>query len=130
MWLISGRKSMANPDLAHSAAIVARVGTVESTSDSLPFDRLELQVIALGRREAERWLHLPRLVLRALARLLDLAEARPLANPQLEALRRFAVWSRLAGEAPPPAEIDRFLSAGFSPVQARALTGHSLSSAR
>jgi hypothetical protein len=130
MWLISGRKSMAKRNLAESGAIEGRVATAESVSDSLPFDRLELQVIALGRREAERWLHLPRLVLRALGRLLDLADARPLANPQLEALRRFAIWARLAGDAPPPAEIDRFLSAGFSPVQVRALTGRTLSSAR
>lgn len=121
---------MANRNLADSGSSKDRVAPAESISDSLPFDSLQLQVIALGRREAEFWLHLPRLLVRALGRLLDLADARPLANPQLEALRRFALWARLAGEAAPPTEIDRFLSAGFTPVHVRALTGRALSSAR
>ncbi|PSJ38751.1 hypothetical protein [Allosphingosinicella deserti] len=120
---------MANRNFAESVGLATRSDVTEWVAESPLFGPIEREVIALGRREAERWLRLPRLIVALLGRLLDLADARPLANPQLEALRRFAVRVRLADGMPPPGDVERFLSAGFSPVQVRAVAA-SLSSAR
>ncbi|QAY76556.1 hypothetical protein [Sphingosinicella sp. BN140058] len=118
---------MANRNFAESTGSATRSDATEWVAESPIFGPIEREVIALGRREAERWLRLPRALVALLGRLLDLADAKPLANPQLEALRRFSVRTRLTGGVPPPDDVERFLSAGFSPVQARALTASSFS---
>lgn len=58
-------------------------------------------------------------------RLIDavfgIRRSNPLADPRLEALRRFTVLARLSDGRLPTAEIERFVAAGFSAAQARAL---------
>jgi len=84
------------------------------------FTPLELNVIALADvdhpgsvRESTRFG-------RFMERAFGIRRSNTLADPRLEALRRFAVLARHGGVLPPH-EIDLFISAGFSLHQARAL---------
>ncbi|MDB5584182.1 MAG: hypothetical protein JWR80_9358 [Bradyrhizobium sp.] len=59
-------------------------------------------------------------VRRAIHWVFDLRRPTPLADPRLEALRRFAVLVRRFGDLLHSAEIDRLGSAGYSASQIRA----------
>jgi hypothetical protein len=86
-----------------------------------PFEPTELQVIALARIEARNGGGEPGRIARKLARWFGLPISTGLANPRLEALRRFALRVFRGEGFPPAAELESFLSAGFSALQARAL---------
>jgi hypothetical protein len=79
------------------------------------FTPLELHVLALAARDAA-W------SVRIVEALFGIRRPNPLANPRLEALRRFAVIVRNLRGSPPAAEIEAFLAAGFSPRAATALS--------
>ena len=85
------------------------------------FTPLEARVIALSTRDR---IHSVRPRSRA-GRLLDalfgVKRSAPLADPKLESLRRFTILARLADGRLPEREIEQFLAAGYSPLQARAL---------
>lgn len=90
------------------------------------FSSLEWTVIELARREPLASLREPTRFAMGLARFLGRAIARPLADPRLEALRRFAVHAWRHGFVLPSSELTRFMTAGFSAEQAEALIGHAI----
>ena len=102
------------------------VESVPAAVDGVAFETFELQVIALAHMEAERRLLQPNRLGRFLKRWFGLPVAQTLANPRLEALRRFALLARKTDGRPPLAEVQDFLAAGFSTAQATALLRRAL----
>jgi len=83
-------------------------------NDAPAFAPIERSVIALAAHDTQ-WSVRPRsLIVRFVEALFGFHPANPLADPRLEALRRFAVLARIARGALPAAEIDAFIAAGFS----------------
>jgi hypothetical protein len=92
-----------------------------SASPDPVFTPAERHVIAVARIDGPGSVR-PRTVLTRLAgALFGMNPPNPLADPRLEALRRFAVLARVSGGDVPRHEIDRFLAAGFTPGAALAL---------
>lgn len=79
---------------------------------------LEWLVVALARKDHLGSLRAPGRIGSALSRLFGGRGEPRLANPQLEALRRFAVYAWHRGHNVPPSELAAFREAGFSPNQA------------
>ncbi|MEP9402654.1 hypothetical protein [Sphingomonas sp. VNH70] len=76
---------------------------------------LEWSVVALARQDRIASLRHPGRVSIALGRVFGTRRGSPnLADPQLEALRRIAVWAWHRGYAVPEGELAGFLAAGFS----------------
>lgn len=92
---------------------------IESTEAEVPFSALELRVIALSGREPASSIEAPSKLDSFLAKLFAIRLAKPLADPRLEALRRFAILARTAGDRLADREVNAFIRAGFSRVQAR-----------
>ncbi|MGF7150549.1 hypothetical protein FHS96_004207 [Sphingomonas zeicaulis] len=111
---------------ASAARAVATATVAAPAVDDEPvFDALEERVIALAAADT-RWSVRPRGVLgRLVERLFGFAPANPLADPRLEALRRFAVIARTSRGRPPEDEVASFLSAGFPARAASALSNPS-----
>jgi len=82
------------------------------------FSALEWSVIALAGRDPLSSLDIPGRIASALATLFGQRGNLGLADPRLEALRRFVVLARHARAALPDDEMARFLAAGFSRAQA------------
>jgi hypothetical protein len=83
------------------------------------FTPLEEQVIELALRDGMGSIEEPGAIERLFAFLFGLrAGRRTLADPRLEALRRFAIHAWRQGYALPLSELDRFKTAGFSADQA------------
>ena len=78
---------------------------------------LEWSVVALARRDRLSTLQRPSRMAVALGRLFGDRPNPRLADPKLEALRRFAVFAWHHGYALPSHEYDAFLDAGFSTGQ-------------
>lgn len=78
------------------------------------FSPLEWTTIALARRDSLSSLQEPSRLGRALGSLFGLGTTSRLADPRLEALRRFAVHAWHRGYTLPMSEIKAFLAAGFS----------------
>ena len=98
--------------------------SVESAADrpeEIPFDPLELTVIALAEADPVASIGSPTRFRRFYERWFGFKLPRPLANERLEALRRFAVLARISGGRMPAEEVRNFLTAGFSLLHARAL---------
>lgn len=96
-----------------------------STPSAAPvavFDGVERQVIALARRD-DRWslLDVSDWRGRTIRWLSGRRPVNRLANARLEALRRFAILSRVTRGKVADAEIQSFLEAGFTAVQAALL---------
>lgn len=85
------------------------------------FSALEWSVIALAKRDTLRSLAGPSRISRAIGSLFGLGTASRLADPQLEALRRIAVYAWRRGFALPMAEIEQFLAAGYHESQLETL---------
>jgi hypothetical protein len=79
---------------------------------------LEWLVVALARRDGLGSLRTPGRIGAALSRVFGGRGEPRLANPKLEALRRFAVFAWHRGHNVPPSELAAFRDAGFSPNQA------------
>lgn len=112
---------MANRDSAAPFATATAEITGAPLGEFAPFEPNELQVIALARMEVRRGTGEPGKLARKLARWFGLPVATALANPRLEALRRFALRAFRGDGFPSAAEVENFLAAGFSALQARAL---------
>lgn len=95
--------------------------TVPGGTSETRFDPLELKVIALAEADPVASIGPPTRFRRFFERWFGFELPHPLANERLEALRRFAVLSRLSDGRLPAGEVKAFLSAGFSLLQARAL---------
>lgn len=98
------------PRFATSAAAV----TAPRHDSIVRLAPLERQVIQLASHDGASSLRTPNRVDAALQWLFGWKPASKLADPRLEALRRYAVTLRLRGDALPAAETDRLLGAGFA----------------
>jgi hypothetical protein len=78
------------------------------------FDRREWEVIVLARQDGLASLREPSRLARLLDRLFGAGINRRLANPRLEALRRFAVLAWHHGYALPVSAMKAFKEAGYS----------------
>jgi len=85
------------------------------------FTPLEARVIALSTRDRIDTVRERSRGRRLLDALFGIRRSAPLADPKLETLRRFTILARLADGRLPEREIEQFLAAGYSPLQARAL---------
>lgn len=117
---------MAYRDFAEPFVPALDIESGEKGGKGAPFDPSELQVIALARMEAERRLLQPGRLGNFLARWFGFHIANTLANPRLEALRRFTLRARQTGGRLPLPEIEQFLAAGFSTLQAVTLLRRAL----
>lgn len=91
-----------------------------------PLDRfapIERNVIALAVHDPVASIEPPGRVARLLRHWLGLEPPNQLADPRLETLRRFTILLRAAPDRIRLAEVRRFLAAGFTTAQARALIG-------
>ena len=111
---------MANRVSAASLASVTS-DSVGGIVDGTAFEADEWQVIALARIEAAKGQREPSPLGLKLARWFGFHVSTALANPRLEALRLFVLRLIQSGGRPATTEIERFLAAGFSTFQARAL---------
>lgn len=102
------------------AAAVVTPATADVPAET-GFSPLEWTVIALAKRDTLSSLTTPGKLSRAMGSLFGLGIASPLADSQLEALRRMAVYAWRRGFALPMAEIRRFRSAGFNDTQLETL---------
>lgn len=86
------------------------------------FSALEMRVVALAARDTA-WSVRPRTrFVRIVEALFGIRRSNPLADPRLEALRRFTIIVRNMRGRLPAAELEAFLAAGFSPRAATALS--------
>jgi hypothetical protein len=84
-----------------------------------PFSRLERTVIALAMRAPRTGEGGNSWVSRAMRFLLGIERSTPLADPRLEALRRYVALVRHRPGKVTPQDEERFVAAGFSSSQAR-----------
>lgn len=115
---------MAYLDIGTDGIIAApRFGTplTEAAGGKAGFSPLEWLVIALAERDGKRSLAEPGRIAAALHRLFGGSGRPRLANPQLEALRRFAVMTWHDGGNVAPSERAAFIGAGYTAAQANML---------
>jgi hypothetical protein len=82
-----------------------------------PLQRIERDVLLASRRDRPSSLGQTGWFGRGIGRLFGFAKVNRLADPRLEALRRFAVLLRRRGDRLPAVEERRILAAGFSSAQ-------------
>lgn len=105
-------------DLPRTAiATASRAAAGPRHDDVSRLARIERQVILLARSDPASSLRRPGRVDAVLTWLFGWKRVSGLADPHLEALRRYAVAFRLRGDAVPADETQRLLGAGF-PAQA------------
>lgn len=111
--------------MAYRAFDVGPFGLETATTDSIAatarFTHAEARVIALADSDRADSVGARSRLGRFIDRVFGIRRSNPLADPRLEALRRFAVLARLSDGRLPGAEIERFIAAGFTVLQARAL---------
>ena len=108
--------------MAYRAEDAAPLATrLQGDSAGARFDPLELKVIRLAEADPIASIGPPSRFAAWFERWFGIERPRPLADSRLEALRRFAVLARVTGGQLPVDEVRRFLAAGFSRFQARAL---------
>jgi hypothetical protein len=93
----------------------------EDEGEPASFAPLEQTVIVLAEADPVASLGAPSRFARFFERWFGFKRHNPLSDKRLEALRRFAVLARVARGRLPADEVRRFLAAGFSLSQARAL---------
>ena len=104
---------------AAPATGVPAAGTIAIEPDHrAEFSALEWHVVALAARDSLASLREPGAVSRAFGSLFGTGRQSRLADPRLEALRRFAVHAWHRGYALPVSELDAFVEAGFAMDQA------------
>ena len=86
------------------------------------FTPIEWAVIGIARRDGIATVHRPSRLGTVLRRIFGLPAKNGLADPRLEALRQFAVRRWHGGAAIAQAEIEAFLSTGFTVAQMMLLT--------
>ena len=105
-----------------SATEPPRLPAAASTIPAPAFTPIELSVITLARSDGASTLRPRTWLTRLAATLFGVGRPNPLADPHLEALRRFTIVARDHRGDPPQAEIDRFLAAGFTALAAITLS--------
>lgn len=105
-----------------AAAEPLRIAAFVAKPDVPVFTPAERAVIAVARVDGASSVRRRTRLTRLASALFGIAPPNPLANPRLEALRRFAVLARLTGGHPSRREIETFLAAGFEPRAALTLS--------
>ena len=105
-----------------AAAEPPRIAAINAAPEAPLFTPAERAVIAVARIDGASSVRPRTLLTRLAAALFGVAPPNPLADPRLEALRRFAVLARLAKGHPSRADTDAFLAAGFAPRAALILS--------
>jgi hypothetical protein len=100
-----------------AAANDGRAGIVVAVRSGQALDELERRVVLLSRRDPRPAGRIGRAAARAAHILFGGRETAGLADPRLEALRRFAVLLRIGGGHVASVEIERFVAAGFAEAQ-------------
>jgi hypothetical protein len=95
--------------------------SIQNDSAAARFEPLEYKVIGLAEADPVASIGAPSRFAAFFERWFGVARPKPLADSRLEALRRFAVLARVTGGRMPAEEVGRFLAAGFTLLQARAL---------
>ncbi|KQN79975.1 hypothetical protein ASE91_12055 [Sphingomonas sp. Leaf62] len=98
-------------DLPRAALVAPATGPVRDTVSRIA--PLERKVLQLASTDAQSSLNETGRIGRMLRWVFAVKPANRLAEPRLEALRRFAVMARVYGDALPDAEVDRLIHAGF-----------------
>lgn len=114
---MKGTFAMAYLDLAFDlprSAIAAGAATTPRHDSVSRLAPLERQVILLASHDGASSLRTPGRIDAVLQWLFGWKPASKLADPHLEALRRYAVTFRLRGDALPAEETNRLLGAGFA----------------
>ncbi|TPE63719.1 hypothetical protein FJQ54_02365 [Sandaracinobacter neustonicus] len=101
-------------DMDMAAGISARI-------DAASFTDLEWSVVDIARRDPLSSIQAPGRFAGKMAALLGSRRSLPLADPRLEALRRFAVVDHHLRERLPDSEVAHFVGAGFSMAHVRLL---------
>lgn len=100
----------------------ASISTTDSPTESAEmFEPLEQTVIALAEADPVASIGTPSRFSGFFERWFGFRRHNPLTDERLEALRRFAALARVAAGVLPADEVRRFIAAGFSLTQARAL---------
>lgn len=102
----------------------SEIAVANTSRDNVPpaieqagFAPLEWIVVALAQRDPLASLKTPGRMAIALRVLFGGRSNSPLADPRLEALRRFVIITHHLGDRLPPAEVTHFLEAGFNRAQ-------------
>lgn len=100
-------------------APVAEAPALDAASAELAplFSELELRVIALSRSEAASSLEPPSRFGTFVSAIFGIKRVNKLADPRLEALRRFTILTRTLGDRLADVEVNAFLQAGFDHMQ-------------
>lgn len=98
-------------DLPRAALVASAMGPVHDTVSRIA--PLERQVLQLAAADTRSSLNEPGRIVKMLCWVFAVRSANRLADPRIEALRRFAVMARVHGDALPDAEVDRLIGAGF-----------------
>lgn len=108
--------------MAYLSAEALACGEAVDTREALRFSPLEMRVIALGERtDVARERRPGTWLARAADRVFGLAAAGPLADPRLEALRRFASKARHHRAALGREDVEALVAAGYTAGQVRGL---------
>ncbi len=94
-------------DLPRAALVASAMGPVHDTVPRIA--PLERQVLQLAAADTRSSLNEPGRIVKMLRWVFAVRSANRLADPRIEALRRFAVMARVHGDA----EVDRLIGAGF-----------------
>ncbi len=110
--------------MAYLSAEALAAGEAVDAHEALRFSPLELRVIALGERsDAMRERRPESRLTRVADWLFGMAAAGPLADPRLEALRRFASKVRYHRASLGQEDVEALVAAGYTAGQVRGLTG-------
>jgi hypothetical protein len=111
--------------LSFSPLVTENEARAATPADAEQFSALELRVIALAAEPESRGeIGVDGLFGRVLERFFGFRLPRPLADPRLEALRRFAVRAHHAPDDVGEEDIRALVAAGFSLGQARGLRAY------
>ena len=111
--------------MAYMSADSFATGEAIGADEALRFSTVELRVIALGERDdVEREFRSDSRIGRLLQWMFGIPVARPLADPHLEVLRRFASKASHRRGALKDEDVEALVAAGYTAGQAWGLTGY------
>lgn len=112
---------MAYRNFSETAGIDLAIGGYATVQQAASFTDLEWSVVEIARHDPLSSIDPPGRFASRIARLLGSQRVLPLADPKLEALRRFVVAQRHLGDRLPDRELAHFVTAGFSLQHVRLL---------
>lgn len=111
--------------MAYLSSDLFTTGEAVAPTEALGFSAVQLRAISLGERsDVDRERPAAGWHARLATLLFGVSPARPLADPALEALRRFASKARFHRHALSGVDVDQLVAAGLTPGQALGLSAH------